>query len=194
MIKKSTWKTVEKKIAEEINKYFTSVGMNPIERIPILGRDGPDLTVNESGLLIDVKHRISNPKLFQFEDGRVAQSGKFLLAVKIKDIKLLAEGKDIDIMLKSSRVVRKYYEHMRDHSKKKKYLPDGNVIPCIILHYPGCKYEDSVLIIDKNDRSLLYERISNAISKHGSSARGKNKRGAKSPESNGDGEPEGGDI
>jgi len=192
MQKKSTWKVVEKKIAEELNKYFSKIGMKNVERIPILGRNGPDLTVNESGLLIDVKHRLTNPKYLQLEDKQVAQVGSSLLMVKVKDIKLLAETEKIDIILRGSRIVRGYYDHKYSHSRQKRYMPNGDVIPCNILQYPNCKYQDSVIIISKSDRSLLNERVSNSA-KYGNGSGRKNKPGTKPPERNGDGEPQGGD-
>ena len=189
MLKKSTWKVVEKKIAEQLNIYFNEIGMKEIARIPILGRNGPDLTVNESGLLIDVKHRLSNPKFLQMEDGQVAKVGHSLLAVKVKDIYSLAETDRIDVALRGSRLVHKYYDHMHSHSREKKYMPNGNAIPCIILHYPNHEYKDSILIIGKNDRSLLNERISSARAKHRKDTTGKDKSRARTPKADGDGEP-----
>lgn len=53
------WKFAERKIADELNRQFSDIGkFKTIERIPLLGREGPDLTVNESGLVINVKSRL----------------------------------------------------------------------------------------------------------------------------------------
>jgi hypothetical protein len=53
------WKSVERHVATELNCILSDVGnhFSPIERIPILGREGPDLTINETGLVINVKSR-----------------------------------------------------------------------------------------------------------------------------------------
>jgi hypothetical protein len=52
------WKAVERGVAEELNRVLSGVGnFSPVERIPLLGRDGPDLTMNETGLVINVKSR-----------------------------------------------------------------------------------------------------------------------------------------
>ena len=52
------WKAAERSIAAELNTLLSDIGdFAPIERIPLLGREGPDLTVNETGLVINVKSR-----------------------------------------------------------------------------------------------------------------------------------------
>src|SRR5512144_3154633 len=60
------WKSVERNVASQLNALLSDVGnFTPIERIPLLGREGPDLTINEVGLVINVKSRaIIPPRLF----------------------------------------------------------------------------------------------------------------------------------
>jgi hypothetical protein len=53
------WKAVERGVAAELNCVLSDIGnhFSPIDRIPLLGRDGPDLTMNETGLVINIKSR-----------------------------------------------------------------------------------------------------------------------------------------
>jgi hypothetical protein len=57
------WKAVERFVAAEFNSVLSGIGnYSSIERIPLLGREGPDLTVNELGLVINVKSRSRIPE------------------------------------------------------------------------------------------------------------------------------------
>jgi hypothetical protein len=162
------WKRVETKVAFELSKYFETVGMGKVKRIPILGRDGPDISVNESDLVIDVKHRQSNPKYLKITRKEIMRIGNYLLAVRIKDLALLAEtNKKPATTVKGSRIVKGYLDHMKNHTRR---LPNGE-IPCVVLHYPNQKISDSILIIFNEDRSKLYERISTSKKLRGSSGK-----------------------
>jgi hypothetical protein len=56
------WKRVERNVAAALNEVLSDAGdFTPVERIPLLGREGPDLTVNETGLVINVKSRAEIP-------------------------------------------------------------------------------------------------------------------------------------
>lgn len=60
---RARWKDVERRVATQLNAVLSDVGkFAPIERIPLLGREGPDLTVNELGLVINVKSRQAIPE------------------------------------------------------------------------------------------------------------------------------------
>ena len=58
---KATPRKAEREIALVFSQFFSDIGMSPVERIPILGRTGPDITINEANLVIDVKSRKSVP-------------------------------------------------------------------------------------------------------------------------------------
>lgn len=67
----SSWKRTEREIAKVLTKQLSEVGKGfEITRIPILGREGPDLTYpNPFHLVIDVKDRGECPKgLFKIVD------------------------------------------------------------------------------------------------------------------------------
>ena len=59
-------RAVENRIAEALNVHFEYLGLAPVERIPVLGRTGPDLTTNEMNLVVDVKSRLEVPKELYF--------------------------------------------------------------------------------------------------------------------------------
>lgn len=146
----------ENRIAEELNKVFGD--FTPIERIPVLGRTGPDLTINELGLVVDVKSRKSNPKKFlkllKGEKGHFVgfheQPG--LVFVRLSDV-----GKSITgwNLFKPSKTVEKYWMHMNEWTEKE--CPEN--LTAIVLHRPGMAYADSLVVMHINDRRELLERI-----------------------------------
>lgn len=52
---------VEQKVAEHLTAFFAHLGLPEVKRIPVLGRTGPDIEINEFGLIVDVKSRQSVP-------------------------------------------------------------------------------------------------------------------------------------
>jgi len=56
------WKRVEVRVAEILSEIFSDAGKDPVERIPILGRTGPDISHNQIELIVDVKSRHQVPK------------------------------------------------------------------------------------------------------------------------------------
>jgi hypothetical protein len=80
------WKQVERGAAEELNRVLSGIGnFTPVERIPLLGREGPDLTVNETGLVINVKSRKCIPGYLFPPAGTFIHSGK-LIIFRLNDI------------------------------------------------------------------------------------------------------------
>lgn len=54
----------ENRIAQELSDVFVPLGYEYFVRIPANGRTGPDITVNNTKLVVDAKSRVSNPKLY----------------------------------------------------------------------------------------------------------------------------------
>jgi hypothetical protein len=81
------WKAVERGVAAELNQVLSGIGnYSPIERIPLLGRDGPDLTMNESGLVINVKSRQAIlDRLFPKERHIITIGGAYI-CFRLKDL------------------------------------------------------------------------------------------------------------
>lgn len=61
----------ENRVAEVLSKIFSDVGKSPVKRIPVLGREGPDITWNEVKLIVDVKSRKANPKMMFADPGEL---------------------------------------------------------------------------------------------------------------------------
>jgi hypothetical protein len=52
---------IEQKVAQHLTAFFNSLGLSEVHRVPVLGRTGPDIEINEFGLIVDVKSRLSVP-------------------------------------------------------------------------------------------------------------------------------------
>src|SRR5512139_3927572 len=99
---------VEREVASLLSDFFRSIGCSPVERIPVLGRTGPDMTINEVGLVVDVKSRLEVP-LGAFFDHPICWQGIYYAVPlsKIADL-LLSEGEPINF---HSKQVDAWYAH-----------------------------------------------------------------------------------
>jgi hypothetical protein len=131
-------------------------GYKPIVRVPVIGRTGPDLTINQLNLVIDVKSRLEVPKGIYF-DYPIEFDG--FLAVPLCQLGEIACGgpRSIDF---TSKTVRDYYTHI-DEWRVANY-PDG--ITALVLHRPKIPIGASMFIISKSDRSKLCHVLQNSIS------------------------------
>ena len=146
-------RSVEREVAECLTTHFTSMGLSPVQRIPVLGRTGPDLEVNESKLAIDVKSRKEVPKIMWHPKG-AAQWGiqEPLVAVRLCEFeKLFGEIKPVSII--PPKTVRGYMEHMAAWSEEH--------IPAIVLHRPRMWIANAIFVIREAD----IERLRNNIPK-----------------------------
>lgn len=147
-------RSVENQVASYLNTIFTPLGLTPVERIPILGREGPDITINESGLVIDVKSRIEVPRTLFFP---VACPFLFcdLLCVPLKYFPQLLSGEGpIAPFNFSSVIVQEYWSHMDEWTQREQ--PDG--ISCVILHRPREPIGSCVAVIHQKDHRRLIEK------------------------------------
>lgn len=138
---------VEREVAALLSKFFLSIGCSPVERIPVLGRTGPDITINELGLVVDVKSRIEVP-VGTFYDHTVSFSDGYSAVplAKIHDL-LISEGEPVSF---KSKQVDAWYAHMDEWTQK--HQPDG--ISVLILHRPKLPYGKAMFIL-KNRRRLI---------------------------------------
>lgn len=132
----------EREIAAILTTRFVRYGYSPVERIPILGRTGPDITINEFNLVVDVKNRLEVPKCYIREG--LTDFGD-LLRVPISEMELLA-GEPSEIGPKSV-TVSQWFWHMNEW--RIRYHRHG--ITALVLHRPGqiMPYGESMLIISK---------------------------------------------
>jgi len=158
---------VENRVAEELNKFFEQSNLSSVERIPVLGRTGPDLTWNELELIIDVKSRLSNPKKCKITKRHVVIYGqdyhsRYSIGVRIKDMDLLFM-RSVPVAVRNSSVtVARWLAHMDDWTQKnKEEVPHG--VSSIVLHWPNTNVENSTLIIYHDEREHLRERYNSLL-------------------------------
>lgn len=153
----------ENRVAEELNKWFELHGFSPIQRKPVIGRTGPDYTFNELGLVIDEKSRRSVPSLLvDFPASEMTHTrgtwGRTLYLIHLRSLDLFVTTRlSFPNKLSFSTTVNEWYEHMDEWRRDN--MPDG--ITALVLHRPGMHFKNAVFVISEDDRSKLYERISN---------------------------------
>lgn len=170
----SNWKGAEREIAKILTKQLSDIGNDFLmRRIPILGREGPDLTFpNPYHLVIDVKSRLKVPKgLFKciipgqwrWLDARAQPMHTLPLywACNLEDFTKavtnnLPNPNKIDITTYSimwrSVVVHRWLEHIQQHAKQ--FVDDrgrAQQFGALILHRPRMPYGKSVVLIDGMD-------------------------------------------
>jgi len=143
-------RSVERKVAEHLSAIFQSIGYGAVERIPVLGRTGPDITINEFGLVIDVKSRLCVPKCFLHDK-----------AITLGDLVSVPLNKFADLTqpivygnASYSVMVQRWLDHMAEWTYANR--PGG--IPALILHRPGMPVGKSVLVIYSKDRKEFSQR------------------------------------
>ncbi len=148
---------VENKVAEALSLFFVQVGMTPVERIPILGREGPDITTNELGLVIDVKSRLEVPQTIFFP--LVGPfSFDWYLCVRLACLDTLFDDREGAMLDFTSKIVDKWYAHMEEWTAKEN--PTG--ISALVLHRPKMPIGDAVVVIHHNDRRRLQDNARNS--------------------------------
>lgn len=154
----------ENGVAKALSVWFASHGLSPIERKPVIGRTGPDFTMNELGLVIDAKSRIKVPKAVVIPDPVIIQIGPSFLGVRIKDLDLLlTDGKPVLVV--GSLMVTQWWRHMDEW--RQIHTPNG--ITVVVLHKPvetkdgkrtaRQSFADATFVINMKDREVIRERI-----------------------------------
>lgn len=150
------WKAVERAIAAELNKQLSDVGkFSPIERIPLLGREGPDLTINETGLVINVKSREKIHKRLIPGPFQILFCGD-LVIFPLSEISCFYTALMDPIPVDRSRMLEDWYALMDKWTKERQ--PD-KCISAIILHRPRMPYGDAGVAIHFNDLRRLQCQI-----------------------------------
>ena len=145
-MKRDRWKDVERKVAAKLNDGLSGVGkFKPIERIPLLGREGPDLTVNETGLVINVKSReCIPPRLFPIS-GRILNIG-YYSCFRLEDLCKLPDMA-IDGGTEPWKRLTDWYERMDQWTQE--FQPKG--ITCIVIHRPRMPIGHAGVVIHHTD-------------------------------------------
>ena len=149
-------RSVERKVAEHLTKILSDVGKcdKPLARIPVLGRTGPDITYNETKLIVDVKSRKAVPACLLAGDYDLLATEDGLLGVRLDQMSHIDETW-MTIPTKSSKVVKDWLDHMDEWTKINE--PDG--ISAIVLHRPGMPIGHSTVIISKEKLETLCHRL-----------------------------------
>ena len=129
----------ERRVAEILSKEFVACGYKPVVRIPVLGRTGPDISLNELKFVIDVKSRIEVPKSVYIPLGPaiVHFQPYDLIGFRLNNFAALLTGeiKKFDVFPGEGQmtVVDKWFRHMDEWTKENE--PDG--ITALVLHHSG---------------------------------------------------------
>lgn len=149
----------ENRVAELLSDFFVANGLQPVKRIPVLGRTGPDLTVNEVNLIVDVKSRQSvpqHPLNIVSETGKAKNGDLALFQLSsLQETLVLSQG--IFTPCKTSKTVLEWLDHM--HAWTQANTSGG--ISALVLHKPQMPYGSAVLVLYPSDVGLLQERILN---------------------------------
>jgi hypothetical protein len=142
----------ENEVARHLSNFSKLYNYKPIVRIPVIGRTGPDITINELKLVVDVKSRKEVPLGIYFE--RLVTFDGFL-AVPLCQVGEMIDGDPTPVEFRS-KIVRDYYTHMDEWRLSN--FPDG--ISTVILHRPKMPIGKAMFIISMKDRSKLCQIIS----------------------------------
>lgn len=154
---KSRPRSVENRVAEELNKLFEKLGFSKIERIPAPGRTGPDMTWNELKLAVDPKSRKANPKSHIITDDNIYDHGEYI-TVKLSNFFMLLNLHKTANTRKSSKVVWELLQHLDEWRIQN--LQDG--VSIIVLHWPNKHIENSVVVMRKKDITRLQNNFEQA--------------------------------
>jgi hypothetical protein len=142
---KARSRMVEREIAKILTNKFTPFGYQIVERIPTTGRVGPDITINEVGLVVDVKSRLEVPKT-------IIRNAPFIFdgyyAIPIEQFPSQLEP---EISKFTSTILSKWYDHMDEWTMR--YRPGE--ITAIVVHRPKMPYGKSMLIIKNTNKEKL---------------------------------------
>ncbi len=127
--------------------------MSPVERIPILGRTGPDITINESRLVIDVKSRQRIPKRLFAEPRLLMRYEGGLVGFRLDEL-LSFDNNEPYLKQKQWRPLQEWHDWMQIWTRE--HEPDG--VSCIVLHRPGMPVGDATMVIhQRNLRRLEWQ-------------------------------------
>jgi len=156
---------IENEIAARLTEQFLSLGFSPVERIPVLGRTGPDITINESGLAVDVKSRLEVPLLlwkcfrddyraFPDEVVRRRYNGDVMLCVQVRYLpKLYSYVLTSEHPVSGSKLVSDWLLHMAEWTEV------NGGIPMIVCHRPRMNTANAVCVIFEKDLQVLQSKL-----------------------------------
>jgi hypothetical protein len=148
---KPTPRMAERVVAQQITELSAQLGASPVMRIPVLGKVGPDLEINQLGLVIDVKSRKSIPATWLAGPGELIFGGD-LVGFRISDVGNLETLRRR--ATKSSKTVRMWLDHMDEW--RQEHCPDG--ISAMVVRRPGMGRQASTVIIFEREQQQWNQR------------------------------------
>jgi len=153
---------VEREIARLLSAYYARFGLPEVRRIPVLGRTGPDIEINQLGLVVDVKSRASNPRSHIVPRGQTVRfNAEMFPTSEARENYLGCRLDEIDLMhdlpmceRPPSTVVARWLAHMEEWTQE--HAPEG--VSALVLHLPGVPYGASTLILYERNRRTIHER------------------------------------
>ena len=148
---------IENRAAEEMSKFYESIDISPVERIPVLGRTGPDITLNEMKLAIDVKSRKSCPVKIRASRGEITCVPGQWAGLQIQDLSWLRIADHFNAnpthrAVKPSKMIQDWLDHMDEWSQEQ----DDDIISGLIIHNPGQQVKSAMLIVKQWE--VFYDR------------------------------------
>lgn len=144
------WKAVERGAAAELNRVLSGVGkFTPVERIPLLGREGPDITVNEVGLVVNVKSRGNIPDRFYPTQCQLLRV-KDLVCFRLSSIRF-APYFEVTDDLRPWKQLQDWYDWMDKWTKE--FQTGG--ISTIFIHRPRMPLGNMGVVIHQKDLARL---------------------------------------
>jgi len=158
---------IENRIAAILNDtLYTPLGLAPVERIPILGRTGPDITINQFGLAIDAKSRKSVPLSYLLTPEEIctfsAPGQPDQLGFRLCDIARVLNGDHSAFNTtsqKQSVTVTGWLNHMSAWALDNPLKPT----PMLVLHQPGLDVKNSTVLIFRKDWRNLHDQCNSII-------------------------------
>jgi hypothetical protein len=149
---KAVPRRAENATAKQLNILFNELGLDLVERLPVTGRTGPDISLNDIKLVVDVKSRQEIPASWLAGPGEVI-FGDGMIGVRIPDVGKLEGLRRRKV--RSSRIVRAYLEHMHEWTIQK----CKNGISAIALRRPGMRSDATTVIIFEAQELEWYNRL-----------------------------------
>ncbi len=136
-------RSVEREVSECLSEIYLRHNYSPVKRIPVLGRTGPDIEINETRFVIDVKSRIAVPQSHLLGNGVMGMFGEYV-GVRISE---LERESFMSRSLRPSLLVLAWLKHMDEWTLA--YMPNG--ISVVILHRPKTKIANATFIVKPED-------------------------------------------
>jgi len=147
-------RSIERKVAAYLSERFLQLGLSPVERIPVLGRTGPDISLNELNIVIDVKSRLEVPVSVFCPRNEFRYICNGLISVPLCNFLDIFENNLVcrqDYVF--SKIVQDYYDHIDEWTRTN--IPSG--ITALVLHRPKKPIGNSILVISNLNRRRLQE-------------------------------------